>query len=203
MLKLYPKNNPPQRIKEVVDILNDGGVIIYPTGTTYAFGCHALKERAVERICKIRQIDPATHPLSVICYDMSSISEYVQISNAAYKVMKRNLPGKFTFIIPGKRVLPKIFRSRKTGEIGIRMPESDIVRDILQALDAPLMTVSLPADSYDDIAYITDPGLIEEAFGSQVDLVIDGGIGCLGETTIVDCHDDEFNIIRQGEGILQ
>lgn len=203
MLKLYPKNNPPQRIKEVVDILNDGGVIIYPTGTTYAFGCHALKERAVERICKIRQIDPATHPLSVICYDMSSISEYAQISNAAYKVMKRNLPGKFTFIIPGKRVLPKIFRSRKTGEIGIRMPESDIVRDILQALDAPLMTVSLPADSYDDIAYITDPGLIEEAFGSQVDLVIDGGIGCLGETTIVDCHDDEFNIIRQGEGILQ
>lgn len=203
MLKLYPKNNPPQRIKEVVDILNDGGVIIYPTGTTYAFGCHALKERAVERICKIRQIDPATHPLSVICYDMSSISEYAQISNAAYKVMKRNLPGKFTFIIPGKRVLPKIFRSRKTGEIGIRMPESDIVRDILQALNAPLMTVSLPADSYDDIAYITDPGLIEEAFGSQVDLVIDGGIGCLGETTIVDCHDDEFNIIRQGEGILQ
>lgn len=203
MLKLYPKNNPPQRIKEVVDILNDGGVIIYPTGTTYAFGCHALKERAVEHICKIRQIDPATHPLSVICYDMSSISEYAQISNAAYKVMKRNLPGKFTFIIPGKRVLPKIFRSRKTGEIGIRMPESDIVRDILQTLDAPLMTVSLPADSYDDIAYITDPGLIEEAFGSQVDLVIDGGIGCLGETTIVDCHDDEFNIIRQGEGILQ
>lgn len=203
MLKLYPKNNPPQRIKEVVDILNDGGVIIYPTGTTYAFGCHALKERAVERICKIRQIDPATHPLSVICYDMSSISEYAQISNAAYKVMKRNLPGKFTFIIPGKRVLPKIFRSRKTGEIGIRMPESDIVRDILQTLDAPLMTVSLPVDSYDDIAYITDPGLIEEAFGSQVDLVIDGGIGCLGETTIVDCHDDEFNIIRQGEGILQ
>ena len=203
MLKLYPKNNPPQRIKEVVDILNDGGVIIYPTGTTYAFGCHALKERAVERICKIRQIDPATHPLSVICYDMSSISEYAQISNAAYKVMKRNLPGKFTFIIPGKRVLPKIFRSRKTGEIGIRMPESDIVRDILQALDAPLMTVSLPADSYDDIAYITDQGLIEETFGSQVDLVIDGGIGCLGETTIVDCHDDEFNIIRQGEGILQ
>ena len=203
MLKLYPKNNPPQRIKEVVDILNDGGVIIYPTGTTYALGCHALKERAVERICKIRQIGPATHPLSVICYDMSSISEYAQISNAAYKVMKRNLPGKFTFIIPGKRVLPKIFRSRKTGEIGIRMPESDIVRDILQALDAPLMTVSLPADSYDDIAYITDPGLIEETFGSQVDLVIDGGIGCLGETTIVDCHDDEFNIIRQGEGILQ
>lgn len=203
MLKLYPKNNPPQRIKEVVDILNDGGVIIYPTGTTYAFGCHALKERAVERICKTRQIDPATHPLSVICYDMSSISEYAQISNAAYKVIKRNLPGKFTFIIPGKRVLPKIFRSRKTGEIGIRMPESDIVRDILQALDAPLMTVSLPADSYDDIAYITDPGLIEETFGSQVDLVIDGGIGCLGETTIVDCHDDEFNIIRQGEGILQ
>lgn len=202
MLKLYSKNNSPERIDEVVATLRDGGVIIYPTGTTYALGCHAMKERAVERICKIKQIDPAAHPLSVICYDMSAISEYAHISNSTYKVMKRNLPGAFTFIIPGKNKLPKIFRSRKSGEIGIRMPESTIIRDILQALDAPLMTASLPTDGYDDDAFRTNPDLINETFGSQVDLVIDGGMGRLGETTIVDCHDDEFNIIRQGEGIL-
>ena len=144
MLKLYDKNNPPERIAQVVATLRDGGVIIFPTGTTYALGCHALKERAVERICNIRNINPASHPLSVICYDMSAISEYARISTPTYKVMKRNLPGPFTFIIPGKNKLPKIFRSRKTGEIGIRMPDSPILRDILRELDAPLMTASLP-----------------------------------------------------------
>ena len=99
MLKLYAKNNPPDRIEQIVSVLRDGGVIIYPTGTTYALGCHALKERAVERICKIRQIDPSSHPLSVICYDMSAISEYARISTPIYKVMKRNLPGAFTFVL--------------------------------------------------------------------------------------------------------
>ena len=202
MLKLYDKNNPPERIAQVVATLRDGGVIIFPTGTTYALGCHALKERAVERICNIRNINPASHPLSVICYDMSAISEYARISTPSYKVMKRNLPGPFTFIIPGKNKLPKIFRSRKTGEIGIRMPDSPILRDILRELDAPLMTASLPTEGYDDDAYRTDPDLIDETFGNQVDLVIDGGMGYLGETTIIDCHDDSFEVIRQGDGIL-
>ena len=144
MLKLYTKNNPPERIAEIVRILNDGGVIIYPTGTTYALGCHAHKERAVERICRIRQISPSSHPLSVICYDMSAISDYAFISTPVFKLMKRNLPGPFTFILKGKNKLPKIFRSRKTGEIGIRMPDSPIVRELLENLGAPLMTASLP-----------------------------------------------------------
>lgn len=203
MIKLYSKNNPPERIDEIVKVLRDGGVIIFPTDTTYALGCHALKERAVERICKIRQINPAEHPLSVICYDMSAISDYALISTPVYKVMKRNLPGPFTFILPGKNKLPKIFKSRKSGEIGIRMPESSIVCDILRALDGPLMTASLPAEPpYDDEAYHLDPDLINETFGSQVDLVVDGGMGHVGASTIVDCHDDEFDIIRQGDGIL-
>lgn len=202
MLKLYDKNNPPERIAQVVATLRDGGVIIFPTSTTYALGCHALKERAVERICNIRHINPTNHPLSVICYDMSAISEYARISTPTYKIMKRNLPGPFTFIIPGKNKLPKIFRSRKTGEIGIRMPNSAILRDILCELDAPLMTASLPTEGYDDDAYRIDPDLIDETFGSLVDLVIDGGRGQLGETTIIDCHDDNFEVIRQGDGIL-
>ncbi len=202
MIKLYTKNNPPERIKQVVNLLQDGGVIIYPTGTTYALGCHALKERAVERICRIRGIDPSAHPLSLICYDLSAISNYAHISTPTYKIMKRNLPGPFTFIIPGKNKLPKIFRSKKSGEIGIRMPDSTIVKDILEQLDAPLMTTSLPTNQHDDPAYVLDPELIEETFGSQVDLVIDGGMGTLGQTTIIDCKDDSFNMLRQGDGYL-
>lgn len=202
MLKLYAKNNPTERIEQVVSVLRDGGVIIYPTGTTYALGCHALKERAVERICKIRQIDPSSHPLSVICYDMSAISEYARISTPIYKVMKRNLPGAFTFVLQGRNKLPKIFRSKKSGEIGIRMPDSEIVRDILQQLDAPLMTASLPTEGFEDEAYRLNPELIDETFGSQVDMVIDGGMGILGESTVVDCREDDYEIIRQGDGIL-
>lgn len=204
MLKLYTKNNPPERIAEIVRILNDGGVIIYPTGTTYALGCHALKERAVERICRIRQISPSFHPLSVICYDMSAISDYAFISTPVFKLMKRNLPGPFTFILKGKNKLPKIFRSRKTGEIGIRMPDSPIVRELLENLGAPLMTASLPELHPGEPEYQTDPELIEEEFGSQVDLVIDGGEGTLGQSTVVDCTtDDDGVILRHGDGILQ
>lgn len=204
MLKLYNKNNPHDRIDKVVSVLRDGGIIIYPTGTTYALGCHALKERAVEKICRIRNFDPGEHPLSVICYDMSSISEFAHISTPIYKVMKRNLPGAFTFILPGKNKLPKIFRTKKNGEIGIRMPQSTILKDIIEALGAPLMTASLPVGNNveDDLVYQLDPELVNEKFGGLADLVIDGGMGSLGESTIVSCHDDEVEIIRQGDGIL-
>ncbi len=204
MLKLYSKNNPPERLDEIVRVLNDGGVIIYPTGTTYALGCHALKERAVERICRIRQIEPSSHPLSVICYDMSAISDYAFISTPVFKLMKRNLPGPFTFVLKGKNKLPKIFRSRKTGEIGIRMPDSSIVRELLEHLGAPLMTASLPELHPGETEYFTDPELIEEDFSSQVDLIVDGGTGTLGQSTVVDCtEDDEGVVLRQGDGILQ
>lgn len=202
MIKLYAKNNSPQRIAEVVKVLCDGGIIIFPTDTTYALGCHALKERSVERICRIRGINPKEHPLSIICYDMSAISEYARISTPVYKVMKRNLPGAFTFVLAGKNILPKIFRSRTSGEIGIRMPVNNIVHDILKQLDAPLMTTSLPIDDFPEPEYQTNPEIIEETFGQQVDMVIDGGIGCLGQTTIIDCRNEDFEIIRQGDGIL-
>lgn len=204
MLRLYSKNNAASRIERVVSVLRDGGVIVYPTGSGYALGCDALKERAVERICKIRGIDPGEHPLSLICYDLSAISEYAHISTPVYKVMKRNLPGPFTFILKGKSRLPKIFRSRKSGEVGIRMPDSPIVREILAALGEAMMTASLPSDgAYADLEYRTEPELIDETFGHLVDLVIDGGVERWGVTTVVDCRDDEVMVIRQGDGELE
>lgn len=202
MIKLYSKDNPIERIQKVVDVLNSGGVIIYPTGMTYALGCHALKERAVERICKIKQVNPAAHNLSVVCYDMSSISEYAHISTPIYKLMKRNLPGAFTFILPGKNKLPKIFRKRKSNEIGIQMPDNPILRDILEVLNAPLMTASLPISVDPDLNELIDPELVNEKYESVVDLVIDGGVGQEGASTVVDCLGEDYQIIRQGKGVL-
>lgn len=202
MIKLYSKDNPIERIQKVVDVLNSGGVIIYPTGMTYALGCHALKERAVERICKIKQVNPAAHNLSVVCYDMSSISEYAHISTPIYKLMKRNLPGAFTFILPVKNKLPKIFRKRKSNEIGIQMPDNPILRDILEVLNAPLMTASLPISVDQDLNELIDPELVNEKYESVVDLVIDGGVGQEGASTVVDCLGEDYQIIRQGKGVL-
>lgn len=202
MIKLYSKDNPIERIQKVVDVLNSGGVIIYPTGMTYALGCHALKECAVERICKIKQVNPAAHNLSVVCYDMSSISEYAHISTPIYKLMKRNLPGAFTFILPGKNKLPKIFRKRKSNEIGIQMPDNPILRDILEVLNAPLMTASLPISVDQDLNELIDPELVNEKYESVVDLVIDGGVGQEGASTVVDCLGEDYQIIRQGKGVL-
>lgn len=200
-IKLYDKNNDPRSLAQVVSVLADGGIIAFPTGTTYALGCHALKERAVERICKLRQVNPKEHPLSIICYDMSTVSRYAEVSTATYKLIRRNAPGPFTFILPGLRKLPPILRSRKDREIGIRMPDSPIVRSILELLDAPMMTASLPLVD-GDTSYQLNPELVAETFAEKVDLVVDGGEGRLAESTIVDCTADEPAIVRQGEGIL-
>ena len=200
LLKLYEKNNNPQDLQQIVDILNDGGLIIYPTDTMYAIGCHGLKERAIERICRIKEIDPRKNNLSIICYDLSSISEYAKVDNNTFKLMKRNLPGAFTFILNGTTRLPKIFRNRK--EVGIRMPDNAIIQEIARVLDAPIMTTTLPHEEHEDMEYCTDPELIDEKFGDLVDLVIDGGIGGTESSTIVDCTNGEAEIVRQGKGWL-
>lgn len=199
-LKLYDKNNRPEDLQRIADLLNDGGIMIYPTDTMYAIGCNALKSNAIERICKIKNIDPDKHRFSLICYDLSAISEYAKINNRTFKLMKRNLPGAFTFILEGTSRLPKIFRNRR--EIGIRMPDSPIIREIARILDAPVLTTSLPLAENDEPEYATDPELIEEKFGHKVDLVIDGGWGTLEQSTIVDCTEDEAVIVRQGKGWL-
>lgn len=198
--KLYTKNNNPEVIQEIVDILNDGGIIIYPTDTMYAMGCHALKERAIEKICKFKNIDPRKHNLSIICSDLSNISEYANIDNKTFKLMKKNLPGPFTFILKADSRLPKIFRNRK--EVGIRVPDNSIIQEIVSLLDAPILTTTLPHETDEDIEYITDPELIDEKFGSDVELVIDGGIGGIEPSTVVYCCEGEPEIIRKGKGEL-
>ena len=162
LLKLYSKNNRPEDLQRIVDILNDGGIIIYPTDTVYALGCHALKERPIERICKLKNIDPRKNNLSIICYDLS--------------------------------------RNRK--EVGIRVPDNAIIREICRLLDAPILTTTLPLEEGEDIEYITEPELIDEKFGEKVDLIIDGGTGGIEPSTVINCCDDVPEIVRQGKGIL-
>ena len=200
VLRLYDRDNDPDRMKKVTDILDSGGIAIYPTDTMYAIGCHALKERAVEKICRIKGIDPKKNNLSIICYDLSEISRYARMDNATFKLMKRNLPGPFTFILNGTSRLPKIFRSRK--EVGIRMPDNPVIREIARQLDAPIMTATIPYDESEDPGYATDPELIEEKWGGSVNLIIDVGPGGLGMSTVVDSTGPEFTIARQGDGNL-
>lgn len=198
--KLYAKNNTPESLQRIVDVLNEGGIIIYPTDTMYAIGCHALKERPIERICKLKNIDPRKPKLSIICYDLSDISMYARVDNATFKVMKRNLPGPFTFILNANSRLPKIFRNRK--EVGIRIPDYAVIREICRLLEAPILTTTLPLGEGEDIEYVTDPELIDERFGRMVDLVIDGGIGGIEPSTVVNCCNDTLEIVRQGKGTL-
>lgn len=200
LIKLYNKNNSIDTLQSIADTLNDGGIIIYPTDTMYAIGCHALKERPIERICKLKKIDPRKHHLSIICYDLSNISEYAKVSNNTFKLMKRNLPGPFTFILKADSRLPKIFRNRK--EVGIRVPNNDIIREICRMIDAPILSTTLPLDENEDPEYVTDPELIYEKFGYDADIIIDGGIGGIDPSTVVNCVEDEAEIIRQGKGIL-
>lgn len=201
ILKLYDKNNNPDDLQRIVDTLEEGGIIIYPTDTMYAIGCHALKERLIERICKLKNIDPRKHNLSIICYDLSNISEYARVSNATFKLMKRTLPGPFTFILNADSRLPKIFRNRK--EVGIRVPDNNIIREICRMLNAPILTTTLPLKEGEDIEYVTDPELIDEKFGDKVDWVIDGGIGGIEPSTVINCCGDEPEVVRQGKGRLE
>ena len=198
ILKLYDKNNSQRDLDRIVEVLNSGGVIIYPTDTTYAFGCHALKERAIERVCEIKGLDTKHHLLSVVAHDISNVSEYVKIDNDTFRLMRNNLPGPFTFILPAGNRLPKIFKNRK--EVGIRIPDNNIVRKICEALGAPLLSTSLKVDEHEEIEYMTQPELIDEKYGDRVDLVIDGGEGDTELSTVVSCMNGEIEIARQGKG---
>lgn len=201
LLKLYGKNDRSADLQQVADLLDDSGIIICPTDTMYAFCCHAMKERAVERICRLKGIDSKKSNLSIVCYDISGISRYAKVDNTVFKLMKRNLPGPFTFILQGSSRLPKIFRNRK--EIGVRMPSNPIIQEITRLIGSPLMVSTLPLDESEDNAYVTDPELIDEKWGRTVDLVIDGGTGGLEGSTVVDCTTPSIEIIRQGPGILE
>lgn len=200
LVKIYPENPNPREIERVVEVLKDGGVIIYPTDTIYAMGCDALNVRAVERVCEFKGINPLKSKLAIICADLSTVSEYAKISNNAFKLMKKNLPGAFTFILPTNSELPKIYKNKK--EVGIRVPDNDIILEITRQLGNPIMTTSIHNDPGEEEEYITDPELIFEKYDDIADLVVDGGFGGLIPSTIVDCTTDEFEVVREGKGEL-
>jgi tRNA threonylcarbamoyl adenosine modification protein (Sua5/YciO/YrdC/YwlC family) len=199
LIRLYEQKPNQRDVDKVVDILKDGGIIIYPTDTVYALGCDALNVRAVEKICKIKGINPQKRNLSIICPDLSNISEYAKVSNAVFKLMKRNLPGAFTFILDATNSLPKIYKNRK--EVGIRIPDNNIILTLVRELGNPILTTSV-RDKDELMEYSTDPELMDEEYGDTVDVVVDGGYGGLEPSTIVDCTGDEIKIVRQGKGEL-
>jgi len=198
-IKLYNENPNQREVDKVVNILHDGGLVVYPTDTVYAMGCDALNVRAVETICKMKGINPAKNNLSIICYDLSDISEYAKIDNATFKLMKKNLPGPFTFILNTTSSLPRIYKERKT--VGIRIPDNNIIRELVRVLGNPVLTTSIKNDD-EVLEYSTDPELIYEKYEYLVDVVIDGGYGGIEGSTVVDCTKGEPEILRQGKGEL-
>jgi tRNA threonylcarbamoyl adenosine modification protein (Sua5/YciO/YrdC/YwlC family) len=196
--RIYDKNNSAELIDSVVQILLKGGVIIYPTDTMYAMGCSIQSQQAVNRICEIRQIKPTKNRFSFICSDLSAISNFAKVSDFAFKILKRYLPGAYTFVLPASSKVPSVLvQSKKT--VGIRIPDYAPILEIVRQLGHPILTSSLPTDGL-DIEDYTDPSLIAEQYGNQIDLILDGGIGGLIPSTVIDLQDDLIDIIREGAG---
>jgi tRNA threonylcarbamoyl adenosine modification protein (Sua5/YciO/YrdC/YwlC family) len=196
-LQLHPDNPQPRLIKQVIECLKDGGVIIYPTDTIYGLGCDIVQHKAVERICKIKNIDPQKAQLSFICRDLSHLSDYTKsIDTPLYRMLKSYLPGPYTFILPASKLVPKILQNKKN-TIGLRVPDNIICQHILDALGNPILSASLPGDMVEEY---TDPEVMYEKFEHLVDFVIDGGIGGMIPSTIVDCTSNDWTILRQGLG---
>ena len=200
LIKIYPENPNPREVKRIVDLLDSGGVIIYPTDTIYGIGCDISQPKAVARLAKIQGLDMDKAYFSFIFNDLSQISEYTKpMSNAAFKLLKRNVPGPFTFIFEANNNIPKMFKTRRK-TVGIRVPDNNIIRNIVAELGRPILSSSVH-DVEDDVTeYITDPELIHERYGNVVDAVIDGGYGDNEPSTVIDCTTDDFEVIREGKG---
>lgn len=201
LLRINPDNPEGRKINQVVNILKDGGVIVYPTDTVYGLGCDIFNPKAVERICRLRGLKPEKAMLSFICKDISQIAEYAfQIDNDVFKTLKRNLPGPFTFVLKSNNQVPKLFKNRKRS-IGVRIPDNRIAQAIVDELGRPILSLSLKSDD-EILEYFTDPIDIFEDFKKLTDVVIDGGIGNNVPSTVVDCMGDEAVVLRQGAGEL-
>ena len=199
-IKLYDDNNSEKDLKKVVDILRDGGIIIYPTDTVYGLGCDITKTRGLERIAKIKGVKLEKANFSFICHDLSNLSDYAkQVDTSTFKILKRALPGPYTFILPGSSNLPKEFKRKAT--VGIRIPDNNIIREIVRLLGNPIVSTSI-YDEDEILEYSTDPELIFEKWQDKVDLVIDGGYGDNTPSTIIDLTGNEPEVIREGKGSL-
>ncbi len=197
LLQIHPKNPQERLIKQVVSCLKSGGVIIYPTDTIYGLGCDISQPKAIEKICQIKNIQPSKAMLTFICRDLSHMSDYTKpIDTPLYRILKSHLPGPFTFILPASKQVPKLLQNKKA-TIGLRIPDNEICRKILEELGNPILSVSLPGEMVEEY---TDPEIIHNNFENKVELVIDGGIGGMVPSTVVDCTTQEWTVLRQGAG---
>jgi len=201
LIKIYPENPNEKSLEQVVEILKKGGLIIYPTDTVYGLGCDITNPKAIEKVARIRGIKPEKANFSFICYDLSHISDYIKpIDNETYRVIKKALPGAFTFIFNASKKVPKLLSSNKK-TVGIRVPDNNIARGIVKMLGNPIISTSI-RDEDEIIEYSTDPELIYEKYKDLVDVVIDGGYGHNEPSTVIDCTTGEFEVIREGKGNL-
>lgn len=199
LLKIYPENPNPKAINTVVECLNDGGVVIYPTDTIYGIGCDIFRQKSIERILSIVGKKDKKNALTFICHDLSNLSDYTKpIDNSVFKVMKRVLPGPYTFILEANNSVPKLLQSNKK-TIGVRVPDNNIIREVVLQLGHPILSTSVKDDD-EIVEYTTDPELIYERYGDMVDIVIDGGFGDNVPSTILDCTGDDIEVVREGKG---
>lgn len=197
LLRIHPKDPQERLIKQVAETLRNGGIIVYPTDTIYGLGCDIYQTKAIEQICRIKQIDPKKAQLSFVCCDLSHLSDFArQISNTTYRVLKEHLPGPYTFILPASKQVPKILQSKKD-TIGLRVPDNKITHELVKELGHPILSTTLPGDFVEDY---TDPEIIYEKYKNLVDIVVDGGIGDSEPSTIINCVDDAYEVIRMGAG---
>jgi tRNA threonylcarbamoyl adenosine modification protein (Sua5/YciO/YrdC/YwlC family) len=196
-LLVHPQNPQPRNINTVIEILKKGGVIIYPTDTIYGLGCDIFDQKAIQRICRIKDINPAKAQLSFVCYDLSDMSKYIRpIPTVTYRLLRHHLPGPYTFILNASKEVPKLLKSKKD-TVGLRIPDNLIARSIVKELGHPILSVSLPGEMVEDY---TDPELIHRNFEKLVDVVVDGGVGGTVPSTIIDCTGEEPVVTRQGLG---
>ena len=198
IIHIHPDNPQPRNIQTVVDCLRSGGVIIYPTDTIYGIGCDITNTAAIERVCRIKGVDPKKAQFSFVCSDLSHISDYTKsIDTPTFRLLKNALPGPYTFILNANKQVPKLLQTKKT-TVGIRVPEHNICNMIVKELGNPIISTSLPVD--DDVEYYTDPEAMHDRFEKLVDFVIDGGYGSVISSTIIDCTSGSPELIRAGAG---
>jgi tRNA threonylcarbamoyl adenosine modification protein (Sua5/YciO/YrdC/YwlC family) len=200
LIRIHPDNPQPRLIKQVVEVLKKGGIVVYPTDTIYGLGCDIFQHRAVERICSIKNVEPQKAQLSFVCYDLSDLSKYAkQLPTPVYRTLKQYLPGPFTFILEASKEVPKILKTKKD-TIGLRIPDNKIARCIVEELGNPILSASLPGENVEDY---TDPEIIHDKFEKLVNIIIDGGIGGIIPSTIIDYTEGQPELIREGAGEWQ